>query len=48
MNQFGSLSNSQHKVFIKKFGSVGEINKFVSSANKIDSRFCNNIQAIYV
>ena len=39
LNQFDSLSSSQFKVLIRKSGSVCEINKFVSSANKIESSF---------
>ena len=38
-NHFDSLVNSQFRVLIKKSGSLCEMNKFVSSANRIDSRF---------
>ena len=39
LNHFDSLVNSQFRVLIKKSGSLCEMNKFVSSANRIDSRF---------
>ena len=39
LNHFDSLINSQFRVLIKKSGSLCEMNKFVSSANKIESRF---------
>lgn len=39
LNQFHSLSSSQFRVPIKKSGSLCNINKLVSSTNKIDSSF---------
>ena len=39
LNHVDSLINSQFKVLIKKSGSLCEMNRFVSSANKIESSF---------
>lgn len=36
---FAKFKESQFRVLIKKSGSLCEMNKFMSSANKIDSRF---------